>query len=147
MFTGLFQLSVSTGVLLDNGCSTRITRRPKSTNRRPPIQKCEACKVAFLDFSNAFSTLSRQGLLDAFAGTNPPYLLTKWIHNYIIGHRQFIRANNKVSSVLWGSSWHCSFTILFTFCITYLFPESLVSFLNMQMTSAIHIGFLTAFSP
>ncbi len=80
----------------------------------------------FLDFSNAFSTMSRQGLLDTFAGTNPPYLLTKWIHNYIIGHRQFMRANNKVSSVLWWSPWYCSFTILFTFyvAIGHLYRDS-----------------------
>ncbi len=50
----------------------------------------------FLDFSNAFNTLPRQGLLNKFAATNPPYWLVKWVHNYFTGHSQYIRAHNKV---------------------------------------------------
>ncbi len=42
----------------------------------------KAFKAVFLDFSNAFNTLSRQGLLDKFAATNPPHGLMKWVHNY-----------------------------------------------------------------
>ncbi len=37
---------------------------------------CKGFKAVFLDFSNAFNThLIRQGLLDKFAATNPPYWL------------------------------------------------------------------------
>ncbi len=36
---------------------------------------CKNFKAVFLDFSNAFNTLPRQGLLGKFAATNPPYWL------------------------------------------------------------------------
>ncbi len=41
---------------------------------------CKAFKAAVLGFSNAFSTLSRQGLFNKFAATNPPYWLRKWVY-------------------------------------------------------------------
>ncbi len=40
---------------------------------------CKAFKAVFLDFSNAFTTLPRQGLLDKSAATNPPHWLMKWV--------------------------------------------------------------------
>ncbi len=52
----------------------------------PHIDKwCKGFKAEFLDFSNAFNTLPRQGLLDKFAATNPPYWLVKCVHNYFTG--------------------------------------------------------------
>ncbi len=38
---------------------------------------CKAFKTVLLDFSHALNTLPRQGLLDTFAATSPPYWLTK----------------------------------------------------------------------
>ncbi len=61
---------------------------------------CKSFKAVFLDFSNAFITLPRQGLLDKFAATNSPNWLTKWVHNYFTGRSQYIRAHNKVSSTI-----------------------------------------------
>ncbi len=61
---------------------------------------CKGFKAVFLDFSNAFNTPLRQGLLDKFAATNPPYWLVEWVHNYFTGRSQYIRAHNKVSSTI-----------------------------------------------
>ncbi len=61
---------------------------------------CKDFKAVFLDFSNIFNTLPRQGLLDKFAVTNSPNWLTKWVHNYFTGRSQYTRAHNKVSSTI-----------------------------------------------
>ncbi len=42
---------------------------------------CKSFKAVFLDFTNTFNTLPRQGLLGKFAATNLPYWLVKWVHN------------------------------------------------------------------
>ncbi len=59
---------------------------------------CKGFKAVFLDLSNVFNTLPRQGLLDKVAAPNPPYWLVKWVHNYFTGRSQYIRVHNKFSS-------------------------------------------------
>ncbi len=160
VFTDLFQLSISTGVLPDSWRTTRITPLPKksSTATSPKLHPiacspvplkvleslvlnsigsfttrlsdsyqfaykakrstlhavswlthainahldkgCKAFKAVLLDFSNAFNTLPRQGLLDKFAATNPSHWLMKWVHNYLTGRRKYIRVENKTFSVI-----------------------------------------------
>ncbi len=61
---------------------------------------CKAFKAVFLDFSNALSTLPRQGLLSKFAAPSLPYWLVKWVHNCFTGCSQHIWANSKVSNAV-----------------------------------------------
>ncbi len=88
----------------------------------------------FLDFSNAINTLPRHVLLDKFAATNPPYWLVKWVHNYFTGRSQYIWAHNKVSSMIPNNYGVLQGAVLspffFTLHTSYLFSESLVSFLK-----------------
>ncbi len=93
-------------------------------------QGCKAFKAVFLDFSNAFNTLPRQGLLNKFAATNPPYWLVKWVHNYLTGHSQYIRANNKTASVIPNSCGALQDAILSPFLFTFNYSKSLSSFLT-----------------
>ncbi len=46
----------------------------KHAQKKKIDKGCKGFKAVFRDFSNAFNTLSRQGLLDKFAATNPPIL-------------------------------------------------------------------------
>ncbi len=97
-------------------------------------KRCEAFKAVFLDFSNAFNTLPRQGLLDKFAATTPPHWLMKLIHNYLTGRSQYIRVNNKTSSAIPSNCGVLQGAVLSPFFFTLhtsdLFSESLVYFLK-----------------
>ncbi len=88
----------------------------------------------FLDFSNAFNTLLHHGLLDKFAATNRPQWLMKWVHNYLTSHSQDIRVNNKTYSVIQNNCGVLHGAVLspffFTLHLSYLYSESLVSFLK-----------------
>ncbi len=101
---------------------------------------CKAFKAVLLDFSNAFNTLPRQGLLDKLAATNPPQWLMKWVHNYHTGRSQYAPVNNKTYSVI---PKNCDvlqgavLSPLFSLFIPPIFTlNHWLPFLNTQMTSS-----------
>ncbi len=93
---------------------------------------CKSFKAVFLDFSNAFNILPRQGLLEKFSATNPPYNLVKWVHNYFTGRSQCIRAHDQVSITIPNYCGVLQGAVLSPFFFTLhnsdLFFDSLVSF-------------------